>query len=186
MLLRAEVDAILWRELALRKIPEKKRADLYAMLQEPLERSAGDSSDAESDSPEGLGTYYEQMDLLASMDLKALASGADDLTAVVDSARQFLYAATAPERFDFVCHTRYGTIRLTTGRDDNYPAGDPYLLLVDLSGNDVYHGGAASDATHPVSVVIDMFGDDRYESAGAAGLRRGTAGVRDTRGCRRK
>ena len=176
MLLRAEFDAILWRELALRKIPEKKRADLYAMLQEPLERSAGDSSDAESDSPEELGTYYEQMDLLASMDLKALASGADDLTAVVDSARQFLYTATAPERFDFVCHTRYGTVRLTNGRDDNYPAGDPCLLLVDLSGNDVYHGGAASDATHPVSVVIDMFGDDRYESAGAPAFGAGLLG----------
>ena len=38
--------------------------------------------------------------------------------------------------------------------------------MIDLSGNDVYHGGAASDAEHPVSVVIDLFGDDRYESAG--------------------
>ena len=54
---------------------------------------------------------------------------------------------------------------------------DNELLTVDLGGNDEYYGGvAASTSGRPIGLLLDMGGDDRYESdspaqgAGMAGV----------------
>lgn len=42
---------------------------------------------------------------------------------------------------------------------------DDYLLLLDPAGNDVYAGGGAGHPGCPVSILIDLRGDDRYATS---------------------
>ncbi|HSV72881.1 MAG TPA: hypothetical protein VLH79_03885, partial [Chthonomonadales bacterium] len=72
------------------------------------------------------------------------------------------------ERFSFTWETPYGWIVLRGGTDDVTTGDRPYLLIVDTSGNDRYAGGGATfSARHPVSVLLDIEGSDRYiERAG--------------------
>ncbi|HSV73615.1 MAG TPA: hypothetical protein VLH79_07635, partial [Chthonomonadales bacterium] len=101
--------------------------------------------------------------LRASADLNYLFTGAVDLAVAVDAARDALAARPHRERFSFTWETPYGWIVLRGGTDDVTTGDRPYLLIVDTSGNDRYAGGGATfSARHPVSVLLDIEGSDRY------------------------
>lgn len=165
MLLFAIKDAIEWRNMALRDVPKDKLPLLFKHLTEPLERSVKDSSKAPDDSPRANSDFYGDLDLLEKIDFRLLAAGMDDLTAVVDSACTYARNDTLGPPFHFYCNTRYGGIMLSRGDGLLYPDVRTYLLILDLSGNDIYHtGGATVDAAHPVSIIIDAAGNDSYEA----------------------
>lgn len=67
----------------------------------------------------------------------------------------------------------------TTGKD-TYSSPDA-LLLIDPAGSDTYKGRVAADSSrkHPISVVIDLSGDDTYTAGAADGPSQG-AGVLGT------
>ena len=74
-------------------------------------------------SPGALGAYYARMELLQSIDLRLLAAGADDLTAVVDSARQFLLPRHDGRTVSTLsAATKLRSDRLSAGSDDEYSA----------------------------------------------------------------
>ena len=166
MTLLAIDDALEWRRMALREVPTEKWRELFATLAEPLERSSRDSS-ARTDTlfPQAYDQFYHQQSLLAKIDLRLLFSAGDDLTSVVDTVAEEFASLSVTDSFDVRCITRFGIIRISAGMSTEYKSDEPLLLVMDLSGDDVYHtGGGTADADHPVSVVIDASGNDRYET----------------------
>lgn len=61
--------------------------------------------------------------------------------------------------------TKAGTITISPSTDDTHTAGDtPDLLLLDLGGNDTWLDGAGANTSdgNPVSIAVDLGGDDAY------------------------
>ena len=59
--------------------------------------------------------------------------------------------------------TPYGRIVIDGAGDTTYEDDTAYLLILDLDGNDTYHaGGGATGLDCPISVLIDVRGNDRY------------------------
>jgi hypothetical protein len=73
-------------------------------------------------------------------------------------------AALAQSEFDL--WTPAGRIVVSGDGNDVHEERD-VLLLVDLGGNDIYREpvGATSSLSLPVSIAVDLAGDDRYETA---------------------
>jgi HEAT repeat protein len=111
----------------------------------------------------------------ARVDMRALLSAAEALTARVQAAREALKAAredqasvTSPEADVLNLETEVGAIRVAgTGPDVHT---EPATVLIDLGGKDRYEIAAAEGAERPrVQVVIDLGGDDTYAPSGAFG-----------------
>jgi hypothetical protein len=61
--------------------------------------------------------------------------------------------------------TPYGPIELSGNGDDEH-ISDDCLLIIDTEGNDVYsNAGAANSIKTPVSISIDLNGDDKYDNS---------------------
>lgn len=58
--------------------------------------------------------------------------------------------------------TSAGTVVLTGRGEDVHEEGDDVVLVIDLGGDDTWRRGASAHAGRPVSVCIDLAGDDRY------------------------
>lgn len=169
----------------LRTLPDSLAAGLYLILSELknslswIRRATDGISAAEVDSVVN-GLIAEQEDgldnrLLERMidrtDFKALAAGAGDLGYVLPAAVPYLKVdrSFAPVSIE----TRYGTIAMGSVDDDKYDRKH-YLLILDPDGNDEYVNAAVTDRKHPVSIVIDLRGDDQYH--GVTGPATGIAG----------
>ncbi len=55
-----------------------------------------------------------------------------------------------------------GAIVIAGTGDDVHDEGDDVVLVIDLGGNDTWVRGASAGTKRPVSVCIDLAGDDRY------------------------
>jgi len=109
--------------------------------------------------------------MIDKTDFKALAAGAMDLGYVLPAAVPYL---TDPRISPpILIETKYGKIAVGSRADDKYDRG-AYLLIVDVAGNDEYVDAAITDRTHPVSIIVDLDGDDRYR--GRIGPATGIAG----------
>ncbi len=105
----------------------------------------------------------ETLKLLRDVDLTALVQGGQELARAMDRAAALL-TKVPDDRFEFAWDTPIGTISLNGTQDNVYGAG-PYLLIIDTGGNDRYaSGGATTSAAHPISLLLDLAGDDLYES----------------------
>ena len=72
----------------------------------------------------------------------------------------------------FSVETPYGALRLEgSGDDREKTAAGPGLLTVDPWGSDAYEGRQAVPASpaHPISTILDLAGDDRYDGGDVAG-----------------
>ncbi|MEO0142374.1 MAG: hypothetical protein ABIL15_03375 [candidate division WOR-3 bacterium] len=109
--------------------------------------------------------------LIQQTDFKSLSAGAMDLAYVLQTALDLMRNAeyTKTLRID----TKYGVIVISSIDDDNYEPL-PYLLVIDFGGSDTYRSGGVSNKDNPVSIIIDYYGDDRYE--GNIGCGTGIAG----------
>jgi hypothetical protein len=100
------------------------------------------------------------------VDMKALFAGAQDLAYAVDQALPELQKFEGTEKFAFRWETPLGWVEINGAGNDSYPAGVRRLLTIDTGGDDVYGGGGATlAADNPVSVLIDLRGNDRYQSS---------------------
>ena len=106
----------------------------------------------------------EFYDFLHYVDYKYLYTGAEDLAGAVDLVKDTLYNFTTDKKFNFSYNTPLGKIVISNGMDENYPEAD-YFLIIDLSGDDSYEsGGANRSYSYPISILIDKSGDDKYLS----------------------
>jgi hypothetical protein len=105
----------------------------------------------------------ETLRLMRDVDLTALVQGGQELARAMDQAAAVL-DKVATERFEFAWDTPIGAVALYGTQDNVYGAG-PYLLIIDTGGNDRYaSGGATTSAAHPISLLLDLAGDDVYET----------------------
>jgi len=156
-------DAYRWAELAFRKVDGQDRAVVAQRTN--LGEELIDALD-----------YCPQVDDVArTLDEASLWYAAQKCVQALDLARISLLEISEEPFPDFVCdwESPWGWLRFRGGGADKVD-GDNALLIVDLGGNDVYTGGvAASTATRPIGLLLDLAGDDEYLSevpAQGAGL----------------
>jgi len=156
-------DAYHWAELAFRKVDGDDRAVVarrYNVGEEMI-----DAFD-----------YCPEIDDVArTLDEASLWYAAQKSVQALDDARvalEGLDLSGAPE-ITFDWESPLGWIRIR-GEGDDTVDGTDALLIVDLGGNDTYTGGvAASTSDRPLGLLLDVSGDDTYESdlpAQGAGL----------------
>lgn len=162
LLLQAELRALSWRRKAVAGIGKATLAAGFADLTAP----PTDSDDAS----------VEMERLQRGVDMKRMLVGGELLAFAMDHARAILAARgemrgsmnteradQGSERFRFDAETPLGRVSLRGATDDLYPPGASYLLILDTGGNDTYRsGGATTDPDHPVSLIVDVSGNDRY------------------------
>lgn len=101
--------------------------------------------------------------LLETMDLAELVRGGLILADAMDRATAGL-KPKAGEDFAFAWNTPIGKIALNGSANNVYDAA-PYLLILDTGGDDVYRFHADARRTdNPISLIVDLAGNDRYES----------------------
>lgn len=152
-LLFTMVESRRWRDLAFREVfQQEKPQSLYAMLCQPISASE-DLQSIEN-------TAYWR--LMRHTDLKALFAGAHDLLLVTERVAAELQPVQEQKDFSVDIPTPWGIVALRSGGADTYSPKD-YLLILDMGGNDTYLGtGGNRSADHPMTVVIDLRGNDRY------------------------
>ena len=97
------------------------------------------------------------------VDFKYLYTPSQDIAMAVDFVADSLANLQFEGDFAFVWPTTLGKIVLNGSGSDEYPLDD-YFLIIDLGGNDIYHGGAATRSIENwVSILLDAAGDDVYE-----------------------
>lgn len=129
------------------------------------ERSAAEATLLLAGGGDALRREFEEQ--AARADLPLLARGAAEVLVAADRAAALLREAGAGGPFAYRAETALGTVLLRGGGDDADGEGEsgPFLLRIDTGGNDRYGAGAAASPACPVSVLIDVAGNDTYESA---------------------
>ncbi len=103
--------------------------------------------------------------LMRLFDLKLLFAGGQELLMATEQTVQWLSEAKSLPPFSFVWETPFGRIALGNAGDDTYLSDVRWLLVIDTGGDDTYfHAAATQDVAHPVSVVIDLDGNEYYLS----------------------
>lgn len=148
-ILEALREAARWRNDALRKIPSEQWQHIHTST--TLEESQCDAH------------TFDQVvyDAALAFDGNSMHYGAALLAQAVEKAIPNLRKFTGGN-FTFDLPTPLGRVLIAAAGDDVHYAQD-CALLIDLGGDDLYYGAvAASGPGLPVSVSIDLAGDDRY------------------------
>jgi hypothetical protein len=161
LILRAAARASKWMDRAL------AREGRDRLEREPIECvSAAEATLllVEKEGADSLNPAFEER--AARTDLRYLARASAELALAVDRASAWLLEAKDSPDFQYRVETDLGTVLLRGGGDDRDAEDDrgPYLLRIDTGGNDRYRAGAAASVDCPVSVLIDVAGNDTYES----------------------
>ncbi len=149
-------DALRWHRLAFRDVDGNDRIAAFGLR---------DLGAAQFDGME----YHAELDRIArDLDEWSLQTSSRKVVAagerLAKAAKAWLgttRADPAAQRLDLV--TPAGRIVVSGSGDDVHEEPD-VLLLLDLGGNDVYRGatGATGSLQQPVSLAVDLAGDDRY------------------------
>jgi len=175
------VQALRDRDHAL--IQPLRRAGLEPQAAWQLARDAADWHAAELPSPVGsrarraargsaaiedLPRVTSTEAMLGAVDFPMLYRGANRIAAGVKQAVADLRAAadrTPPRDFRYAVSTRYGWVMVLGIGQHHHREDERHLLVLDLGGDDVYAtAGNTLDAENPVSVVIDLAGNDEYRA----------------------
>ncbi len=115
---------------------------------------------------------------LTNRDLKRIADKGYDYGQIVEAGASLAETVQGIDWTPFVdlnldtirLETPYGPIIIQGAQPDVLSATNTPLLLIDTGGNDSYQSpvGATSSWAHPVSVAIDLAGDDVYGFEGYA------------------
>jgi hypothetical protein len=97
------------------------------------------------------------------VDFKYLYTPSQDIAMAVDFAADSLANLSFARDFDFEWPTALGKIIFSDAGNHEYGA-DEYFLVIDVGGDDTYHGGAVNlSVRNWVSILIDVAGDDVYK-----------------------
>ncbi len=149
-LLYSELQSLDWRKRALARFTPQELGQFFKKLVGII--------------PDSDNVLDPDMDrLMHGVDLKYLLAGGIDLAFAVDKATTLLANRKGLEKFQFQWETPLGQVALSGVQSDSYDSTSAYLLTIDTGGDDRYVGGAGTeDAAHPVSVSIDLAGNDTY------------------------
>ena len=147
------LDAYQWHMKAIRNLSAEMLSEAFIIRD--LGISQGD----------GQKLYTVLKDIKDNID-ETLLYYASQITAlsVMEAANSLKELANSNFSFDtVVIPTPLGKIVISDGRDNTHDYSNLFLL-VDLGGNDTYKGTVAANSSPflPISVVIDVSGDDEY------------------------
>ncbi len=142
-------EAVRWRNQSLAKIPATDWQHIFTNT--TLEESQCDAQ-----------TFDQKVyDAAIAFDGSSCHYGATLLAQVVEKTLPVLQKYKN-ESYSFECMTPIGRIVLS-GNENTVHYEQDCSLLIDLGGDDVYYGAVgSSSATLPVSVAIDLAGNDLY------------------------
>jgi hypothetical protein len=150
------LSAYQWRQTAMRNVDGRKASDCWRI------RHLGETQF------DGLEYFPQLEDCARDLDFNSLYyAGAKMLESAEMLADTLVALKTrkdiALKQQNLDVETPIGRIVLS-GSDDDRHAYSDLLLLVDFGGNDVYQGsvGATPSLQIPISLAIDLEGDDRY------------------------
>ncbi len=152
VLLLASAQAVEYRDLAFRHLSQDEQARLR---DKALAYITDDASLSIEDS------YFVE-ECIGRVEYSIMYAGLEDLALVLDSIIPLIdsFKESLPE-LEFP--TPFGEVKIAGKGDDTYDSG--YLLLIEPGGDDLYSSaGSNAGADMPLSVVIDLVGDDRYLS----------------------
>lgn len=163
------LEAIRWRDRALRRVPPELARQVFAI------RDLGDS--------QGDGTvYYAEIDdLMRLLDAPSLYYAGQQAVETAQALRLALAALPEAERCPvrpIDIPTPFGRLHVGSCGADNIEGTD-FLLLVDPGGDDQHrhNGGGTTQVEMPLSIAVDLAGDDVWDcQSQAAGACQG-AGV---------
>ncbi len=144
------LDAYKYRQLAFRNVPDKIVDELYRITD--LDATQGDGQ-----------IYYPQFDDCARLiDWQSLVYSSFKATAATDiAAKKLRVLRERGKDLGFRIATPIGAILVNGSKDDIVADGD-YLAICDFGGNDKYLTGGGSKPYLPISVLVDLGGDDIY------------------------
>ena len=150
IILLASSQAIRYRNLAFRNLSNEEQQRLW-------DKSLGYIGDDTAMTAEDV--YFVE-EAIGRVEYSLLYAGIEDLAMILDTLMPFI-DSVRNELPAFEFKTPYGAVKIAGEGDDDYD-GD-YLLLIETGGDDSYkRAGANPDFRHPVSIVIDLDGSDRY------------------------
>jgi hypothetical protein len=136
-----------------------------------LPAPAGNRAKRAADGPAAIAelTRVAQTEsMLDAVDFASLYRGANRIAAGAKQAIADLRAAadrTPPRDFRYAVSTRYGWVMVLGIGQHHHREDERHLFILDLGGDDVYaNAGNTLDAGNPVSVVIDLAGNDEYRA----------------------
>ncbi len=163
-------DIIRWRNLAFRNCDKTTMEKIFKLKELPLTQPDGN-------------IYYPEMDDIAGcIDYASLHYAALKTAAIVQETADSLLYYSQPEQIEsIVIMTPYGEI-LLPGSDSANPIDSNQsgnLLTIDFGGDNYYKGafGATSDYNCPLSIHIDLGGDDHYIADSIASQGVGILGI---------
>jgi predicted nucleic acid-binding protein len=138
--------------------------------------------------PDGSEKLPDVEEAARGLDAEATAGAALTALGAVESAvRELRAALLRARRVDLAglrweVKTKHGRVRVAgTGNDRHVlaPGAPPFLLVLDLGGDDTYEGAFASASwpERPVSVAIDLSGNDVYRAGRAPAQGSGIGGI---------
>lgn len=152
LMIHASIDTFAFRDRAFRRAAEVLDLEKMYSRSQALLASDADIID------------FTLEEFAAAVDFKYLYAHAQDIARAVDFAVDSLERLTFSSRFSFSCSTPLGRIIISDGSDGIYPDSD-YFLLIDTGGDDRYEGGGANGSVNNwISILIDLDGNDIYES----------------------
>jgi HEAT repeat protein len=176
-----------WRTTDPAGIPESVRGPLESVLRQAsglasasrgLQRDLGDRADAvllqafrtQVEPPGGSGArppFDDEAFRAALIDSRSNERFAPPARDLLHKVGKLVVALRALPRGAWEVPTagvrlRWGQVVVSGTGDDVHDEGDDVVLVIDLGGNDTWLHGASATPKRPVSVCIDMGGDDRY------------------------
>lgn len=155
-------EAIRWRNLAFRKCDPTDMQKVFVIR---------DLADTQNDGTK----YYPEMDDIAkSIDYSSLHYAALKVAAAAEQAELKLqkYKNKMPNDFNLEFKTPFGTVAIFSKMKQKPFVfnTDNSLLIMDFGNDNIYTGcaGATSSLLNPVSVLIDLDGNDQYGSENTA------------------
>jgi len=144
------VDACKYHKLAFRNVPRQVIDEIY--LVDDLDATQGDGQ-----------RYYPQFDDCAVLlDWQSLVYASFKATAATDIAAKKLFELRDKVgNISYSIDTPLGKI-LINGSGKDIIIDDDYLLICDFGGDDSYHTGGGSKPYLPISILVDLGGNDTY------------------------
>ncbi|MCX6830247.1 MAG: hypothetical protein NT002_13360 [candidate division Zixibacteria bacterium] len=155
------IDIIRWRNLAFRNCPPAAMEKVFEIR------------DLASNQADGTVYYPEMDDIARTIDWPSLHYAALKATAIAElTADSLTYYGGLPPEIFFEMMTPFGRIILigAKGLNENRISSvdcNNTLLVIDMGNSGLFTGtcGASFKLSNPISIFIDLGGDDQYRSA---------------------
>lgn len=144
--------AIEWRQRAFEDVDPKT---VVAGFRERMEVPGAETWDQRN----GLSRTMKR--LVRDVDLIVLTSGGTDLVFALQQSKDKWAGLKTTDKFEHM--TPFGLVILRGSTTNDVVKADRFpLLVLDKGGDDVYYAGGGADLDHPVGLLIDLAGDDKY------------------------